>query len=108
MATKKAANVKESPKKQSAPVNIEAMGAAAAKKVQRGTMHPNYREIEIVQTDGSVFKVRSTYKNTSLRLDIDPKTHPAWTKEAGYINTKNSEVAKFNNKFAGLSFGLKK
>ena len=76
-----------------------------------GVLHWKYaleiREITVVQTDGTVFHTRSTYKNTSLKLDIDIKTHPAWTREAGYINTKNSEVAKFNTKFAGLTFGLK-
>ena len=108
MVTKKATNVKECTEKQSVSPDIESLGAAVARKIKRGTMHPNYREIEVVQTDGVVFRVRSTYKNTTLRLDIDPKAHPAWTKEAGYVNTKNSEIAKFNNKFAGLSFGLKK
>ncbi|WHQ47074.1 MAG: 50S ribosomal protein L31 [Candidatus Midichloria sp.] len=108
MVTKKATAVKESPKKQAIVANAENINAAAMKKVKRGTMHHNYREIEITQTDGTTFKVCSTYKNTSLRLDIDPKTHPAWTKESGYVNTKNSEVAKFNSKFAGLSFGVKK
>ncbi|AEI88841.1 MAG: 50S ribosomal protein L31 [Candidatus Midichloria mitochondrii] len=108
MATKKATAVKESPKEQTIVANAENMNAAAAKKIKRGTMHHNYREVEVTQTDGATFMVRSTYKNTSLRLDIDPKTHPAWTKEAGYVNTKNSEVAKFNSKFAGLSFGIRK
>ena len=108
MAAKKTASAKYPPKKQAVSAGVEFLGAAAAKKIKRGTMHPNYREIEVVQTDGEVFKVRSTYKNITLRLDIDPKTHPAWTKEASYVNTKNSEVAKFNSKFAGLSFGLRK
>jgi len=94
-------------KKQDDSANI-AVTNATTKKIKRGTIHSNYREIEVIQTDGTTFKVRSTYKNLTLRLDTDIKTHPAWTKEANYVNTQNSEVAKFNNRFAGISFGLKK
>ncbi len=44
-------------------------------------IHPDYHEITVVLTDGSSFKTRSTLgkPGESLRLDIDPKTHPAWT-----------------------------
>ena len=44
-------------------------------------IHPNYHEINVVMTDGSSFKTRSTYgkPGDTLRLDIDPKSHPAWT-----------------------------
>ena len=46
-------------------------------------IHPDYHEINVVMTDGTEFKTRSTYgeAGASLRLDIDPKTHPAWTGE---------------------------
>lgn len=71
----------------------------------RATLHPNYRNITIEMTDGTKFQTRSTYNNDYLRLDVDPKTHPAWTKEANYVNSKATEVSKFNNKFKGLSFG---
>ena len=53
-------------------------------------------------TDGSKYKTRSTLgkEGHHLKLDIDPKTHPAdWT-------TSNSElwwtVARFNKKFGKL------
>ena len=44
-------------------------------------IHPDYHEINIVMTDGSSFQTRSTYgkPGDTLRLDIDPKSHPAWT-----------------------------
>src|SRR4051812_12139064 len=43
--------------------------------------HPDYHEITVQMTDGSEFKTRSTYGKAgdTLRLEIDPKTHPAWT-----------------------------
>ena len=68
------------------------------------TLHPNYRIIKVEMTDGEVYETRSTYHNNVLKLDVDKKTHPAWTREANYINAKASEVAKFNDKFKGLSF----
>jgi large subunit ribosomal protein L31 len=77
----------------------------SAVKNTKATMHPKYREITIEMTDGTKFATRSTYHADCLKLDIDPKTHPAWTKEANYVNAKATEVAKFNNKFKGLNFG---
>jgi large subunit ribosomal protein L31 len=69
-------------------------------------IHPDYHEITIVMTDGSEFKTRSTYgkAGTSMRLDIDPKTHPAWTGEHRLVDS-GGQVAKFNKRFG--SFGLK-
>ena len=75
-----------------------------SKKV-KSSLHPNYREITVEMTNGTKFKTRSTIANDLLKLDIDPTTHPAWTKDANYVNTKATEVFKFNNKFKGLSFG---
>ena len=44
-------------------------------------IHPDYHEITIVMTDGSTYPTRSTYGKAgdTLRLEIDPKSHPAWT-----------------------------
>ena len=43
--------------------------------------HPDYHKITVVMTDGSSFETKSTWgkEGATLRLDIDPKTHPAWT-----------------------------
>ncbi|ABC21873.1 50S ribosomal protein L31 [Rhodospirillum rubrum] len=68
-------------------------------------IHPDYHDITVVMTDGSEFVTRSTYKGESLRLDIDPKSHPAWTGVHRLIDS-GGQLAKFNKKFAG--FGLKK
>lgn len=68
--------------------------------------HPDYHEIEVVMTDGSTFKTMSTWGSAgdSLRLDIDPKTHPAWTGVHRVVDS-GGQVAKFNKRFQGL--GLK-
>jgi len=55
-------------------------------------------------TDGSSFKTRSTWGKTSetLKLEIDPKTHPAWTGGKGNINDSKGQVARFEKRFKGL------
>ena len=44
-------------------------------------IHPEYHEIEVEMTDGSTFKTCSTWgkKGDKLKLEIDPKSHPACT-----------------------------
>ena len=76
-------------------------------------IHPEYHEITVVMTDGTQFKTRSCYGKSgdslrlgdTLHLDIDPKSHPAWTGQHRIIDS-GGQVAKFNKKFAGL--GMKK
>jgi large subunit ribosomal protein L31 len=70
-------------------------------------IHPDYHEITVMLTDGSEFKTRSTYgsEGDTLRLDIDPKTHPAWTGVHRLVDT-GGQLAKFRRRFQGL--GLEK
>jgi len=44
-------------------------------------IHPKYHRIKVVMTDGTEFVTYSTYgaEGETLKLDIDSKTHPAWT-----------------------------
>ncbi|MEQ9813652.1 MAG: 50S ribosomal protein L31 [Azospirillaceae bacterium] len=74
----------------------------------KADIHPDYHEITVVMTDGSEFKTRSTMGSAgdTLRLDIDPKTHPAWTGSNKNLLREAGQVAKFNKKFG--QFGLKK
>jgi large subunit ribosomal protein L31 len=71
-------------------------------------IHPEYHTIKVQMTDGSVFETRSTWgkEGDTLALDIDPKSHPAWTGGAAKLQD-GGRVAKFNKRFGGLS-GLKK
>ena len=43
--------------------------------------HPEYHAITVQMTDGSTYETRTTWGNEGdvLKLDVDPKTHPAWT-----------------------------
>ncbi|MGQ0664013.1 MAG: 50S ribosomal protein L31 [Pseudomonadota bacterium] len=69
-------------------------------------IHPDYHEITVVMTDGHSFKTRSTMGKAgdTLRLDVDPKTHPAWTGQHRLVDT-GGQVAKFNKRFQ--NFGLR-
>jgi large subunit ribosomal protein L31 len=72
----------------------------------RNNIHPDYHEITVVMTDGTKFKTRSTWgkKDDELRLDVDSKSHPAWTGVHRLIDT-GGQLAKFKNRFQ--DFGLK-
>lgn len=73
----------------------------------RKDIHPEYKEIEIVQTDGTTFKTRSTYsKDSKLVLDIDPLNHQAWTGNTGALK-ETGRLAKFNSRYAGLGSSAK-
>ena len=67
-------------------------------------IHPNYHKIKVIMTDGSEFETRSTWgkENDTLKLDIDPASHPAWTGQHRIMDS-GGQVARFNKRFSGLS-----
>jgi large subunit ribosomal protein L31 len=67
-------------------------------------IHPDYHKITVVMTDGSQFETCSTYgaEGQKLNLDIDPKTHPAWTGGSQQILDRGGRVSKFKKKFEGF------
>ena len=69
-------------------------------------IHPDYHEINVVMTDGSSFKTRSTMGKAgdTIRLDIYPKSHPAWTGVHRLVDS-GGQLAKFQKRFQ--SIGLK-
>lgn len=66
-------------------------------------IHPDYHEITVVMTDGTEFKTQSTWgtPGDTLRLEIDPSAHPAWTGKHQLVDS-GGQVAKFNKRFEGL------
>ena len=68
--------------------------------------HPDYHKITVRMTDNSTYTTRSTWgkEGDTIKLDIDPKTHPAWTGVHRLLDS-GGQLAKFNKKFSGL--GLK-
>lgn len=69
-------------------------------------IHPDYHAITVVQTDGSKFQTRSTYgsKDSVLTLEVDPKSHPAWTGEHRLVDS-GGQVARFAKRFGGFGLG---
>jgi len=67
-------------------------------------IHPDYHTITVVMTDGTTYQTRSTYgkEGQELHLDIDPKTHPAWTGGGQHLIDRGGRVSRFNAKFAGF------
>jgi large subunit ribosomal protein L31 len=68
-------------------------------------IHPNYHTINVVMTDGTKFQTRSTYgkEGDTLNLDIDPKSHPAWTGGQQQLVDRGGRVSKFKQKFGFLN-----
>ena len=70
-------------------------------------IHPDYHEITVVMTDGSSYATRTTWgaAGDTLRLDVDPKSHPAWTGGVGRLVDTAGQVAKFNQRVGGFGLG---
>ena len=66
--------------------------------------HPEYHSITVKMTDGSEFTTRTTWgkKGDTLHLDIDPKSHPAWTGGQQQLMDRGGRVSRFQKKFAGF------
>ena len=70
-------------------------------------VHPDYHEINVVMTDGTEYKTRSTWgkEGDTLKLDVDPLTHPAWTGGGTHRVDTGGQVARFNKRFKGFVAG---
>ena len=71
-------------------------------------IHPNYHKITVEMTDGSRFETRSTWGSEEevLKLEIDPKSHSAWTGGKQKLLDKG-RVSKFNKKFQDFKSEIK-
>ncbi len=71
----------------------------------KADIHPKQHEVTVQMTDGTKFNIMTTWGKVGevLRLDIDPKNHPAWQDgKSGFINLNDNRIAKFNKKFGGF------
>ena len=66
--------------------------------------HPDYHFVTVKMTDGSSYQTRSTYgkEGDTIQLDIDPKTHPAWTGGNQQLMDRGGRVSRFNDRFGGF------
>src|SRR5579883_31655 len=88
-------------------VSQPAAGRAGASAMKADT-HPDYHTVKVIMTDGTEFTTRTTWgkEGDTLHLDIDPKSHPAWTGGTQQLLDRGGRLSRFQKKFSGL--GLKK
>jgi large subunit ribosomal protein L31 len=70
-------------------------------------IHPDYHPIRVVMTDGSEYVTRSTWGEPggTLHLDVDPRTHPAWTGGSQQLVDRGGRVSRFKTRYKGLMGG---
>ncbi|MEX1010622.1 MAG: 50S ribosomal protein L31 [Balneolaceae bacterium] len=63
-------------------------------------IHPDYKEITVVMSDGSEIKTRSTMKLADgiYKSEIDSKNHPFYNKDQK-IQKKAGQVDRFNKRY---------
>jgi large subunit ribosomal protein L31 len=66
--------------------------------------HPDYHLVKVVMTDGTEFTTRTTWgkPGDTLHLDIDPKSHPAWTGGQQHLIDRGGRLSRFQKKFSGF------
>jgi len=62
-------------------------------------IHPDYHEVTVSCACGNVFKTRSTFKGTQIRLEICAACHPFFTGKMKLIDTAG-RVERFRRKYA--------
>ncbi len=75
----------------------------------KADIHPDYHTIKVVMTDGTEYVTRSTWgkEGDVLNLDIDPRTHPAWTGGSQQLMDRGGRLSRFNSRFGNLGLGAK-
>ncbi|HTK12643.1 MAG TPA: 50S ribosomal protein L31 [Xanthobacteraceae bacterium] len=70
----------------------------------KSEIHPDYHTITVKMTDGSEFKTRTTWgkPGDTLHLDIDPKSHPAWTGGQQHLLDRGGRLSRFQKRFGGI------
>jgi large subunit ribosomal protein L31 len=87
-------------------INLRHARAAKSRRIDamKPDLHPDYHTIKVVMTDGTEFTTRTTWgkEGDTLRLDIDPKSHPAWTGGQQQLLDRGGRLSRFQKKFAGI------
>jgi large subunit ribosomal protein L31 len=80
------------------------VNSAISKNAMKKDIHPNYHRIKVVMTDGTEFVTYSTYgaEGETLKLDIDSKTHPAWTGGGQHLIDRGGRLTRFKRKYEGF------
>ena len=75
----------------------------------KAEIHPDYHTIKVVMTDGTEYLTRSTYgkEGDTLNLDIDPKTHPAWTGGSQQLLDRGGRLSRFASRYGSIGAAKK-
>jgi large subunit ribosomal protein L31 len=75
-----------------------------AKNAMKPDTHPDYHTVKVIMTDGTAFTTRTTWgkPGDTLHLDIDPKSHPAWTGGQQHLLDRGGRLSRFQKKFEGF------
>lgn len=67
-------------------------------------IHPDYKEITVVMSDGTEFKTRSTIdtKDGVYKSEVDSKNHPFYN-ENQKIQKKAGQIDRFNRRYGKKS-----
>lgn len=70
-------------------------------------IHPTYHQIKVVMTDGAEFSTRSTWGKPGdvMQLDIDSKSHPAWTGGGQRLIDTGGQISKFSKRYGNFGLG---
>ncbi|WDR01182.1 50S ribosomal protein L31 [Devosia rhodophyticola] len=70
----------------------------------KNDIHPDYHLVNVVMTDGTKYQTKSTYgkEGDTIQLDIDCRTHPAWTGGSGQLLDRGGRVSRFKERFKGI------
>jgi large subunit ribosomal protein L31 len=74
------------------------------RRIMKPDIHPDYHTVKVLMTDGTEFTTRTTWgkPGDTLHLDIDPKSHPAWTGGQQHLVDRGGRLSRFQKKFSGF------
>lgn len=67
----------------------------------RADIHPEYTEVEVTCSCGSVFKTMSTMKKDQFHVEVCSLCHPFYTGKQKIVDTAG-RVERFNQKFGAM------
>ena len=67
-------------------------------------IHPPCGTITVIKTDGQTFETKSclSMKYSQYYLEMDPESHPAWSKQNRFSGPSVGNVRKFEKQYPGL------
>lgn len=65
-------------------------------------LHPDYKKLDVVLTDGSIMETRSTMDVKTFKTEVDAMNHPFYTGKRQFVDTAG-RVEKFRRRYGDTS-----